>query len=205
MSSKEATCYKCGKEGHYSSVCRSKGKNVKVHEVETEPAAAQYQTCIPEEYTAMYFNADVHNLKTATVKSLNNPRPESQIRPLWLSKELPSPIYCKDCEVNTRASGNILPLYKEKECSEENIQLGPPMLNLIGYNDRPIKNLGSILVFLWHGNVKYKVLCEVADSSGYMILGRDQTLWMKDVEFPQIQEPMVNAKPGKTMKVVQKE
>ena len=37
--SKKATCWKYGKEGHYSSVCRSKGKNIKVHEVEAKPAA----------------------------------------------------------------------------------------------------------------------------------------------------------------------
>ena len=61
---KGVTCYKCGKKGHYISVGRGKGKNVKVHEVHTQPAAAQYQNCIPKGYTAVYFNADVHSLKT---------------------------------------------------------------------------------------------------------------------------------------------
>ena len=77
MSSRESQYYKFDKEGHYSSVCRSTGKSVKVHEVQVQPAAsaAQYQNCIPDKYTAVCFNNDVHTLKTATVKSLNNPWP----------------------------------------------------------------------------------------------------------------------------------
>ena len=75
----------------------------------------------------------------------------------------------------------------------------------IGDNDNPIKNLGSIIAFLYYGNDKYKVLCEVADSSGHMILSRDQALRMKYVEFPKIQEHTVNVKQGKTIKAVQKE
>ena len=185
------------KEGHYSSVCWSKGKNVKVHEVQAQATAAQYKNCNPEECTAVYCNTDVHNIKTAIVKSLNNPRPEPQIRLVWLSKELSSQIYCTDCEVDTGASCNILPLYKVKTLFGENIQPGPPTVKLIGYNNRPIKNLGSIIVFLYHGNEKFKVLCEVADRNGHMILGRDQTSRMKYIDFPQIQEPIVNAKPEK--------
>ena len=61
------------------------------------------------------------------------------------------------------------------------------------------------MVFLYHGNEKYKVLCEVADSSGHVILGRDQALMMKDVDLPQIQEPTINVKLEKTIKAVQKE
>ena len=131
---KKAMCYRCGKEGHYSSVYRSKGKNVKVHEEQAwQGAAGKYQNCIPEEYTAVYFGADVNTLKTATVKSLNNPRPEPQIRPLQLRTELSSQIYNRDCEVNTTGSCNILPLYKVRTLFGENIQLGPPTVKLIGY------------------------------------------------------------------------
>ena len=79
------------------------------------------------------------------------------------------------------------------------------MLKLIGYNDSPNKIIGSNIVFLYHGNEKYKVLCEVEDSSGHMILGRDQTLRMKYVEFPWNQETAVNAEPEKTIKEIQKE
>ena len=47
------------------------------------------------------------------------------------------------------------------------------MVKLVGYNDCQVNNPGSITVFLYHGNKKHKVLCEVADSSGHMILGRE--------------------------------
>ena len=67
-----------------------------------------------------------------------------------------------------------------------------------------MKNLGSIM-FFYHGNEKYKVLCQVADSSGHTILGRDQALRMKYVDFSQIQLPTVSVKPEKTIKAVQKE
>ena len=87
----------------------------------------------------------------------------------------------------------------------ETIQLGPPTVQLIGYNDSPFKNLGSIIVFHYHGDEKDKVFCEVADSSGHMILGKNQPLRMKYVDFPQIQLSTVHAKLEKTIKAVQKE
>ena len=56
-------------------------------------------------------------------------------------------------------------------------------MKLIGYNDSPIKSLGCIIVFLHHANEKDKVLCEVAGSNSHRILGRDQALRMKYVDF----------------------
>ena len=54
--------------------------------------------------------------------------------------------------------------------------------------------------------MKYNILCEIVDSSGHMILGRNQAMRMKYVDFPQIQEPTVNVKPEKKpIKAVQKE
>ena len=61
------------------------------------------------------------------------------------------------------------------------------------------------MVFLYHGNVKYKVLCEGEGSSGHMIPGRHQAVKMKFADFPQMQEPTVNVKPEKTIMAVQKE
>ena len=94
---------------------------------------------------------------------------------------------------------------KSEDIFGENIQLGPSTVKLIGYNYSPIKNLGSIIVFLYHGNVTYKVLCKAIDSSGHMILGRVQAPRMKYIDFPQTQVPAVNAKPKKTILAVQEE
>ena len=140
--SRKVTCYKCSKEG-------PKGNSIKVHEVKVQLAvAAQYQNCIPEEYIAVYFNADGLTISTVAGKSLNNPKPESQIRPLRLSKAISSQIYCIDCKANTGASCNILPLYKVRTLFGENIQEELPTVKLIAFNDSPINNLSSIIVFL---------------------------------------------------------
>ena len=79
------------------------------------------------------------------------------------------------------------------------------MVKLIGYNDSAIKNLSSIIVFVHHGNMKYKVLCEVEDCSGHMILGRDEALRMKYVDFTHIQEQTVIANLEKNVNSGKKE
>ena len=197
---REAECFKCRKKGHYGSVCRSK-KAANVNEVQAQPVQ-QYQDCTPGEYSPMYFNASVHQLTTAKILSLNQPRPEPQIRPLWLSQSLSSRVFKIECEVDTGASCNILPLYKAKALFGDNLKLGPPTVDLIGYNDSPVKNLGSCVVFLYHGKETYRILCEVADSRGYMILGRQQALRMNYVKFPEIHKPAIKATAEKTVKQV---
>ena len=149
--------------------------------------------CVLDEYEPVYFNAPIHHLKTVTVESLNHPKSEPHIRPLWLSQESSSQIFQIDCEVDTRASCNILPLYKAKALFGEDLKLGKPTVNLKGYNDSPVGNLGSCIVYLYHGNKMFRVLCEVSESKGHMILGRKQALVMEYVSFPKIQKPAVQA------------
>ena len=179
-SAKKAKCFKCGKEGHYGSVCRSKRKDVRVNELQVQSATAlECVDYVPDEYEPVYFNAPIHRLKTVTVESLNHPKSEPHIRPLWLSQESSSQIFQIDCEVDTGASCNILPLYKAKPLCGKDLKLGKPTVNLKGYNDSPVGNLGSCIVYLYHGNKIYRVLCEVADSKGHMTLGRKQALVME--------------------------
>ena len=151
------------------------------------------------------FNAPIHHLKTVTVESLNHPKSEPHIRPLWLSQESSSQIFQIDCEVDTGASCNILPLYKAKALFGKDLKLGKPTVNLKGYNDRPVGNLGSCIVYLYHGNKIYRVLCEVTDSKGHVILGRKQALVMEYVSFPEIQKPAVQAKAERSIKTLLEE
>ena len=51
----------------------------------------------------------------------------------------------------------------------------------------------------------YRVLCEVADSKGHMILGRKQALVMEYVSFPEIQKPAVQAKTDRPIKTLVEE
>ena len=112
---KKAKCFKCGKEGHYGSVCRSKRKDVRVNEIQVQSATApECVEYVPDEYEPVYFNAPIHHLKTVTVESLNHPKSEPHIRPLWLSQESSSQIFPIDCKVDTGEGCNILPLYKAK-------------------------------------------------------------------------------------------
>ena len=169
-----------------------KDKNTKVNGVQAQPAAAQYQDCILGDYTAVYFNADGCGLQTSTIKILNYPQAEPHIRPFWLGKEESSQIFNIDCEGNAKASCNILPFYRAKPLFGENISLGPSAMYLRGYNDSPFKNLSSCIVVLHQGIKKYGVLCDVADSKGHKILGREQSLSItingKTYPFPATKE-----------------
>ena len=79
-------CFKCGKEGHYVSVCKSKSKDARVNELHVQSTtASECVDCVLNEYEPVYFNAPIHHLNTVTVESLNHPKSEPHIRPLWFS------------------------------------------------------------------------------------------------------------------------
>ena len=94
---------------------RSNGKQVKVNDIQTQPPAAptSYHD-YSRDYTPIYFNSNVHSLKTTTSKILNHTEPEVHVRSLWLNQELSSQVFWIDCEADTRASCNILPVCKAK-------------------------------------------------------------------------------------------
>jgi len=69
-----------------------------------------------------------------------------------ISQESSSQIFQINCEVDTGASCNILPLHKAKALFGEDLKLGKPTVNLKGYNHSPVENLGSCIVYLYHGN-----------------------------------------------------
>ena len=69
-----------------------------------------------------------------------SPKSEPHIHPFWLGQVSSSQIFQIDCEVDTGASCNILPLYKAKALFGEDLKLGNPTMNLKGYNDSPVKN-----------------------------------------------------------------
>ena len=69
-----------------------------------------------------------------------------------------SQIFQIDCEVDTGASCNILPLYKAKALFGDDLKMGKPTGNLKGYNDSPVENLGSCIMYLYHGNRRYRAL-----------------------------------------------
>ena len=150
---KREKCFNCGKEGHYGSVFKSKSKDARVNELHVQSTTvSECVDCVLNEYEPVYFNAPTHHLNTVTVESLNHPKSEPHIRPLWFSQESSSQIFQNDCEVDTGASCNILPFYKAKALFGNDLKLDKPTVNLNGYNDSPVENLGSRIVYLYHGN-----------------------------------------------------
>ena len=62
---KNAKCFKCRREGHYGSVCKSKSKGGNVNELQTQLIDALLnEDCTAEDYTPVYFTTTVHHLKT---------------------------------------------------------------------------------------------------------------------------------------------
>lgn len=101
-----------------------------------------------------------------------------------------------DCEVDTRADCNVVPLSKAKELFGKRLKLDPPTLQLRVYNNVPVKNFGSCFLFLYHGERVYKVKFEAAESNDPVILGRDQALKMNYVQFPVITKPVISTAPA---------
>ena len=182
----KAKCFKCGKEGHYGSVSRSRSKVARINELQVQSAAAPgCMDCVLDEYEPVYFNAPIHHLKSVTVESLNDPKSEPHIRLLWLSQESSSEIFRIDCKVATGARYNSVPLHKTIALSGEDLKLGTGTVNLKGYNDIPVENWGPALcTFTMVTSCTDRVSCEVTDREGHMILGRKQALDMEYVRFP---------------------
>ena len=105
----KAKCFKCGKDGHYSSVCRSKKKRSTCQWV-TNVVGSSPADCIPDEHEPIYFNVHIHHPKTVTIEGLNYARSEPQVCPLWISQESSSQVFQIVCEVDTGASCDIWPL-----------------------------------------------------------------------------------------------
>ena len=124
---KDAVCRACSKTGHYERVCRSKKSVKHLQTYQTESAPEDNAHDLNLEYTSPYFTsqtevrqkASCHMLKSVPVSRLQAPEPEEHIRPLWVSQHQNSPIHQIDCEVDTGAGCNVLPLYKAKELFKE--------------------------------------------------------------------------------------
>ena len=162
------------KPGHFSSENRSKSKYAGVNELQVQSATtAECANCILGEYEPVYFNAPINHLKTETVESLNHPKSEVHICPLWNtgSQESLSQIFHIDCEDDTGESCNILILYKAKALFRDYLKLGKPTVNLKGCNYSPVEILGYCIVDLCYGNKIYKILGEVTDSKDQMLRG----------------------------------
>ena len=116
-------CYICGKLGHFSKVCRhntdyQNNEKTAVKHIETEEQPPDY---FQSEYTTPYYvtneqvKAPIKCLKTTTRVHYIQGKDTEHIRPLWVAQSQGSRILQTDCEVDTGAGCNILPVHKAQQ------------------------------------------------------------------------------------------
>ena len=202
---KDSDCFKCGRKGHFTKCCKSKVRSCrqsgnktrsKVHEL-----VAQNDTYTPEQYAytaasqSQQYQVDYlpeasfHSIDAVQVHSLNNTDTERHIRPLWLTTETDPTIHKLDCEVDSGAGCNVMPLFIYKALFGEQ-KLSPATVIISGYGNQPVQNLGSCIVQLHTGDKPQQTaICQVTNTSGYLILGRESAAKIGYIEFPEIKPP----------------
>ena len=101
-------------------MCRQNSESDKT-EVKHIGTEEESQDCPQSEYTTPFYDtndqttASVKCLKTTTKLHYMKNKDNEHIRPLWVAQSRDSRIHQTDCEVDTGAGCNILPVHKAKE------------------------------------------------------------------------------------------
>ena len=210
---KDVICHNCGKKGHYQKCCKSKrakpGKNRKfkqtqVHDLQTQPVDGNSQSPInpypgpylplepPQQYSSQ--PALFHHIQTYHVKSINDTS-SKHIKPLWLSAASEGPIHQVECEIDTGAGCNVMPLYMYKSLFGDK-ELMPTSVQIFGYGESPIANLGACIITIHTSNKQPQMAtCQVTDTRGYLILGRTTAQQVGYIDFPVVTPPALTRVP----------
>ena len=96
------------------------------------------------------------------------------IKPLWLSTASGGPIYEVECEIDTGAGCNVMPLYLHKSLFGDN-SLTPTPVQIFRYGESHVANLGACTIAIHTGDRQQPQMatCQVTDTRGYLILGRE--------------------------------
>ncbi len=121
------TCHTCSGPDHFSHCCRKKGSlrpaqppvRAAVRAMAAQEQSQEVVDTVPD-YTPPYFQsagelpmAPTHQIRTVPVCRLQQQTPAGEhIRPAWISEKPTDPISQIDCEVDTGAGCNMLPIYK---------------------------------------------------------------------------------------------
>ncbi|CAH3178310.1 unnamed protein product [Porites lobata] len=180
---------KCGKKGRYKKCYKGKtGKQgttgkprqVQVHGLPaplTGVSANQTSVRDPAQDYHMMFGSHVpqddqhtmfHHIQTFHVKSINETS-SKHIKPLWLSTASGGPIYQVECEIDTGAGCNVMPLYLHKSLFGDKI-LTPTSVQIFGYGESPVANLGACTIAIHTGDRQQPRMatCQVTDTRGYL-------------------------------------
>ena len=117
------------------------------------------------------------------VKSINDTL-SKHIKPLWLSAGSEGPIHQVECEIDTGAGCNVMPLYMYKSLFGDK-ELMPTPVQILGYGESPIAILGACTITI-HTSSKQPQMatCQVTDTRGYLILGRTAAQQVGYIDFP---------------------
>lgn len=114
-------------------------------------------------------------------------RDRSHIRPAWYGL-FQNKVFAAECEVDTGADCNVMPVAQAREYFG-NVEMGPPNVSISAFGDRPVHNLGSIILYLHIGKKSVPVECELCDVDGPLLLGRVDSLKLGYVTFPELVRP----------------
>ena len=206
---KDAMCYRCGKRGHFQKCCKSKmsksskpnePKQAQVHGLQTHPGASGSQPIVqtpPSELlgTQPNYSAMFHHIQTIHVKSIDGSS-SKHIKPLWLSAAKGGTVHQVDCEIDSGAGCNVMPLYLHKSMFGD-AELMPTTVQIFGYGNSPVTNLGACTIAIHTGNSQQPQIatCQVTDTRGYLILGRETAQKVGYIDFPEVIPPCLQNVP----------
>ena len=129
------------------------------------------------------------------MKSINDTS-SKHIKPLWLSTASGGPIYEVECEIDAGAGCNVMPLYLHKSLFGDK-SLTPTSVQIFGYGESPVANLGACTIAIHTGDrqLPQMATCQVTDTRGYLILGRETAQQVGYIAFPEVTPPSLTSTP----------
>ena len=129
------------------------------------------------------------------MKSINDTS-SKHIKPLWLSTASGGPIYEVECEIDTGAGCNVMPLYLYKSLFGDK-SLTPTSVQIFQYGESPVANLGACTIAIHTGDRQQPQMatCQVTDTRGYLILGRETAQQVGYLAFPEVTPPSLTSTP----------
>ena len=133
----------------------------------------------------------LHHIQSFHVKSINDTL-SKHLKPLWLSTASGGPI-----RLNARSIGvgcNVMPLYLHKSLFGDN-SLAPTFVQISGYGESPVANLGACTIAIHTGDRQEPQMatCQVTDTRGYLILGRETAQQVGYIAFPEVTPPSLTS------------
>ena len=97
--------------------------------------------------------------------------------------------------MNTRSiQAQMMPLYLHKSLFGDN-SLTPTSVQIFGYGESPVANLGACTIAIHTGDRQQPQMatCQVTDTRGYLILGRETAQQVGYIAFPEVTPPSLTS------------